>query len=234
MVRATTAIGAAILSVIPLSSGFNGSATIEAQTSIPIQAPGKKPSFDLTKLPSILFFWEGDEKTTVLTTLAAYSNTRFEKALKRQGIVNPNEIKEAIKYVNDEAEKFNKLIAGKKVNVIEFDKDKRINEPVLKPSVSPYEAIRKYPLARAAYPIILESKAPKQIDMKSLTIRKYVDPSDGKTKDGIYFKYIPQNKNDKIEELLVPDYANLAIFDGKQVTLTAHLVPVFGPDDFDK
>src|SRR3990167_11346288 len=154
MVRIMPAIGVAILSSIPLTLGFDSSSAIEPQIPVYVQPPGKL-GFDLNKLP-YCFFWTGDIKGGEITyELAAFDKNTLEKSLRKQGIVNPNETKEAIKYINDEVSRFNKLISGKEVNVIE-KLERKADEPILKPSVSPYESVKKYHLGWCAYPIILE------------------------------------------------------------------------------
>ncbi len=232
MVRIMPMIGATILGFIPLSLGFDKKdIAVEKQTPIPIQSSGAKPGFDLNKLP-YCFFWTGEfEGAKIKVELATFNDKRLEKSLRKQGIVNPTEIKEAIKYINNKVKEFNNLLIGNKVNLIEFGKDRRIDNPVLKPSVSPNESVKKYHLAWSAFPIVLKNKAPKEINMSSLAIRTFVDPSDGKTNKGIYFEYIPQDKNKKAEWVLLPEPVNLAIFDDRQVHLTTNLVPVFGPPD---
>ena len=236
MIRPSSAIGAVILSVIPLGLGA-GEDVKKSMSAEPPHAKSedKKPSFDLERLPYCFFLQEkivkkDGGKVEIDYELNTFQDKTLEKDLQENGIIKPNEIKEAIKYINDETDKFNKLIVGKKVNLLELSISKK-DEPVLKPSVSPYQSFKKYHLANSAYPIILTNTDLKQVDLKSLRIRKYIDPLDGETKEGIYFEYIFPKDPTKTENILVPSYANFAILDGnKKVHFTTYEGPVFDND----
>ncbi len=226
MANLVTKIGAAVLASIPLVIGCQ-----DTKKNIPVINQKIESKVNVDKLP-FCFFWQGDlVDNTIKLELSTFNEARLEKGLKKQGIVNPQEVKDAIEYINNKVKEFNGFISTKTITVLEPGPDKT-NTEVLKPKVSPEEALNKYSLAKYGYPIKINVNSDKTVS--AVSIREYLDPKDNTVKPGIYFEILSTDKlgKNKIEEtFLVPNYANFAIVRNQNIFLTSHATPLAFPDD---